>query len=213
RRRAVRRRGVGPHPAQPPDRGTARAGRCGTGRWPRVTPLLVATLAGALLGAGLLLAARGAMVKPAPLGDLLADLHRPRTAAAPRPTSRAARAWAALGAVGLRGRAADLAVCERTREKFVIDRLTWAAIGTAAGSAALALRPIGLLTFIPVPLALAAVPAGAVAGWFYALEDLRTDAVKYRREFVHSLAAYLELTAILMAGGAGVETALHEAAS
>lgn len=178
-----------------------------------MTPLLVATLAGALFGAGLVLAARGGMVRPAPLGELFTDLHRPRTTSGPRPATRTARLWAALGTIGLGGRSADLAVCERTREKFVTDRLTWAAIGAAAGSSALALRPIGLLTFVPLPIALAAVPAGAIAGWFYALEDLRADAVRYRREFVHSLAAYLELTAILMAGGAGVETALHEAAS
>jgi tight adherence protein C len=178
-----------------------------------VTGLLVAALAGALLGAGLLLVVRGVMVHPAPLGDLLADLHRPRTPSAPRPTRWWERAAAAVGAAGLTGREPDLAVCERTHAKFVADRAAWAAIGAAVGGSAVLLRPLGLFTFVPVPLALAAVPMGAVVGWFYALEDLRTDAVTYRREFVHSLAAYLELTSILMAGGAGVETALHEGAS
>lgn len=175
--------------------------------------LLVAALAGGLFGAGVFLVVRGALVHPAPLGELLAELHRPRTIAPSRPTRWWHRGWAAVGGAGLAGRDADLAVCERSRAKFVSDRATWAALGAAAGSSALLLRPVGVFTFIPPALALAAVPAGAVAGWFYALADLRSDAIRYRREFVHSLAAYLELTSILMAGGAGVETALHEAAA
>ena len=52
-----------------------------------------------------------------------------------------------------------------------------------------------------------------VAGWFYARLDLRSDAEKARREFRHALAAYLELVTILMAGGAGVETAMFDAAA
>lgn len=175
--------------------------------------LLVAAVAGGLLGAGLLLVVRGVLVHPAPLGELLADLHRPRTPSAARPAARWQRAWESLGAVGLAGRGADLAVCERTRTKFVADRATWAALGAAAGSSLLVLRPAGVFTFVPVVVAFAAVPAGAVGGWCYALVDLRSDAERARREFVHSLAAYLELTSILMAGGAGVETALHEGAA
>lgn len=173
--------------------------------------LVLAVVAGGLVGAGILLVVRGAMVHPAPLGDLLADLHRPRTPTTARPAVQ--RAVARFGEMGLASRSADLAVCERSREKFVADRAAWAAIGAAVGGSGLALRPLGLMTFLPATLAVAAVPAGAVAGWFYALVDLRSDAVVHRRDFVHSLASYLELVSILMAGGAGVETALHEAAS
>src|SRR5690606_10536104 len=54
---------------------------------------------------------------------------------------------------------------------------------------------------------------GVVAGWLYARADLRSDADKARREFRHALAAYLELVTILMAGGAGVETAMFDAAA
>jgi Flp pilus assembly protein TadB len=175
--------------------------------------LLVAALAGGLFGAGLLLAIRGVRVHPAPLGELFADLHHPRTPSAARRTTWWQRAGALIGGVGLAGRDGDLAVCERSRAKFVGDRATWAALGAAAGSALLILRPVGVFTFVPTAAAWAAIPAGAVAGWFYALADLRSDAARHRRDFVHSLAAYLELTSILMAGGAGVETALHEAAA
>jgi Flp pilus assembly protein TadB len=58
------------------------------------------------------------------------------------------------------------------------------------------------------------VAGGIVAagvGWLYARVDLHSDAERARREFRHSLAAYLELVTILMAGGAGVETAMFDA--
>lgn len=175
--------------------------------------LLVAACAGALLGAGVLFAVRGALVQPAPLGDLLADLHRPRTVTPARSSRWWRRVWSDIGGAGLAGRSADLAVCERSRSRFVADRAGWAALGAVAAASLLLLRPAGAFTFVPAAVALAAIPAGAVAGWFYALVDLRTDAVAARRDFVHSLAAYLDLTSVLMAGGAGVETALHEAAA
>ena len=175
--------------------------------------LAVAVLAGGLAGAGLLLIVRGAMVRPMPLGDLLVDLHRPRTASPERAAPWWRRALLAVGATGLAGHDADLAVCERTTQRFIVDRLTWAGLGAAAGALVLLLRPFGVFTFVPTSLALVALPVGALAGWLYALADLRSDAARARREFTHSLAAYLELVSILMAGGAGVETALHEAAS
>jgi Flp pilus assembly protein TadB len=59
---------------------------------------------------------------------------------------------------------------------------------------------------------LSGVVLGGAGGWLYARVDLRSDADKVRREFRHALAAYLDLVAILMAGGAGVETAMFDAA-
>ena len=110
-------------------------------------------------------------------------------------------------------RETDLAVTERTPSKFVQDRLTWAMLGAAPGLALIALSTTGVITFVSPVLALAVVVIGAVAGWFYALADLRSDAEKRRREFRHTLATYLELVTILMAGGAGVQTALYDAAA
>ena len=40
-----------------------------------------------------------------------------------------------------------------------------------------------------------------------------SDARRARREFRHALASYLQLVTILMAGGAGVETAMFDAAA
>ena len=62
-------------------------------------------------------------------------------------------------------------------------------------------------------LALVFAVAGAIGGWWYAVIDLRSDAEAKRREFRHALTAYLELVAILQAGGAGTQSALYDAAA
>ena len=179
-----------------------------------MTLLLLMVAAGVLAGSGLLLMIRGAM-SPAPqLSELVAELHRPRYDSQ-RLTRRerfdaAAERFALLG---LGDRESDLEVCERSIAKFTQDRLVWAMLGASVGLAGVALRPIASFSWFTTPLAVVAIIGGAVAGWFYALVDLRSDAAKARREFVTSLASYLELVSILMAGGAGVQTALYEAAA
>ena len=104
---------------------------------------------------------------------------------------------------------ADLEVCEKTPAQFTSTRITWAVLFAAPGLLALALGPLDVITWVSLPMALLVTVAGAVAGWFYALIDLRSDAAKARREFVSSLASYLDLVSILMAGGAGVERVTH----
>jgi tight adherence protein C len=174
--------------------------------------LVVMVLAGCLLGIGLVLFVRGAM-SPAPqLSDLVEELHRPRSSL--RMTRRdridaSAERFALMGV----GNMADLDVCERTVSKLTQDRITWSVLFAAPGLLALALQPVGVVAWLSTPMAALVAVVGAAAGWFYALVDLRSDAAKARREFVSSLASYLDLVSILMAGGAGVETALAEAAA
>ncbi len=69
------------------------------------------------------------------------------------------------------------------------------------------------LTTPPVTVALLVTLVGTASGWLFARADLASDATKARREFRHALAAYLRLVTILMAGGAGVETAMFDAAA
>lgn len=173
--------------------------------------LLVMVAAGCLAGVGLLLMIRGAM-SPAPqLDDLVADLHRPRSTVQPTRRDRIDDSFERFALMGV-GNMADLEVCERSVAQFTQNRITWAVLGGAPGLLMLALRPFGLFDWMTTPVALLVTLVGVVAGWFYALIDLRSDAAKARREFVSSLASYLDLVAILMAGGAGVETAMAEAA-
>ena len=176
--------------------------------------LALMTLAGVMAGTGVALMIRGAM-SPAPdLADVVADLHRPRVAAASMSglRDRIDGAFRRFALVGLGDRRSDLDVCERSVDKFTQDRLTWALLGAAVGVVALAMRPLGATPWLTMPTALALIVLGVVGGWLWALIDLRSDAVTARREFVASVASYLELVSILMAGGAGVETALFEAA-
>lgn len=170
--------------------------------------LLSMILAGCCLGAGLLLMARGLIGHTAPLSAVVAELHRPRVAA---PAGR--NSSPLIGSLAGRpsgARARDLAVCERTPERYVQDRLAWAGIWAAPGALLLVWSAFGGSSFPPLVAVLAA-PGGAVAGWLFARVDLRSDATKARREFRHALAAYLELVTILIAGGAGVETAMFDA--
>src|SRR5829696_1772257 len=169
-------------------------------------------VAGALLGGGLVLMLRGSVLaSPPPLASLLSDLRRPRDLT-PLRRSRV-DAWAdRLAGQAATRREADLAVCERSRATFVQQRITWALLGAAPGLALVAAASTGAAQLVPVGWSLCASVAGMVVGWFYALVDLRSDAAHKRREFRHTLSAYLELVTILMAGGAGVETALFDAA-
>jgi Flp pilus assembly protein TadB len=172
--------------------------------------LLAATFAAALAGAGLLLAIRGLVGSTTPLVAIVADLHRPRTATPP--ATRRDRAVEVLAGHPSPRRDADLAVCERDHVQWVQHRLTWTLLGAAPALALVLLVATGTLAVVPPGVVLLAVPLGAAAGWCYARADLAADAQRARRDFRHALASYLELVTILMAGGAGVETAMFDAA-
>lgn len=173
--------------------------------------LLIATTAAALAGAGLLLVLRGLVGSTTPLTALVAELHRPRAAAAGTASRRDVTARVVAGRPSA-GRDADLAVCDRDIGSWVQQRLAWTLLGATPGVALTFLSVAGSLQAVPPPAAVVAIPVGGAAGWLYARVDLAGDAERARRGFRHALASYLELVTILMAGGAGVETAMFDAA-
>jgi len=174
--------------------------------------LMAMVFAGALLGSGLVLILRGAVTSTTPLASVVAELHRAREVDA-MTTSRGDHLVERL--VGRRSdrRRAELAVCERSDAKFVQDRALWALIFASGPLGALLLAATGTWTAVSPAIVAGAAVAAAAVGWWYAVVDLHSDAVRRRREFRHALAGYLELVTILMAGGAGVETALYDAAA
>lgn len=173
--------------------------------------LFVMVAAGAVAGAGVLLIVRGVVGDTASLASVLAELHRPRVST---PTVDRRTAFVRnLAGRSTPARERDLAVCERTLDQYVQARFVWAAIGAAPGAGLLLLTAGGGASVVPPAVMLLAIPIGAVAGWLYGRVDLRSDSEKARRDFRHALAAYLELVTILMAGGAGVETAMFDAAA
>jgi tight adherence protein C len=175
--------------------------------------LLLLSILGAGVGAtGLLLLLRGLASTSPTLDALVSDLERPRT---PAPPGKRGQIEVLEQLAGRRTpeRDAQLALLERSTGKFVNDRIVWAALGTAPGILAVAAANAGLYPFLTPLVAFGVLVGGAAGGWLWALNDLRSDAAKAGREFRHALAAYLELVTILMAGGAGVETAIYDAAA
>ena len=170
--------------------------------------LLAAVTASGLALAGVVLILRGLVGTTVPLATLVADLHRPRVAQAP--VRRSVRVAERLSGRPTPSREADLAVCERDLSHYVRDRCTWAVLGSAPGAILVVLSAMNAVTLTPLA-ALALTVVGGIGGWFYARIDLRSDADRARRSFRHALASYLELVTILMAGGAGVETAMFDA--
>lgn len=177
-----------------------------------MTEVVIAAIAGCLFGGGIIFGVRGAVTKSTPLAELVEQLVRPRDNVPVR-EGALEQLIDDISKIGLAGRESDLAVVEKTLREFAVTRLTWAMLGATGGLIAIAAWQFGFVEFLSFPTALALVILGALGGWLYAVVDLRSDALKARREFAHSLAAYLELVSILMAGGAGTETALHEAAA
>ena len=171
--------------------------------------LVVRVAAGAVAGLGVVLILRGAIGSTVPLDQVVADLHRPRVVT-PRLDRRAAVAGRLSGR-DTPSRRADLAATACSPERYVQNRLAWAGLFAAPAAALLLFTMTGTSVAVgPGVLVVGGIVAAGV-GWLYARVDLHSDAERARREFRHSLAAYLELVTILMAGGAGVETAMFDA--
>ena len=176
-------------------------------------------LAGAAIAAGLLLIGAGLVTRPEPLASALARLARSGGRVAPTSASSSVRARCAgrlADALAWAGRETptldrDLQVLGRPREQHLVDKLT-------AGVVGLALPPVlGLIVAlggIDLPLAPLVVVAGGAAIGGFLLPDMlvRRSATRRRRAFRYALSSYLDLVNVILAAGAGVETALSDAA-
>lgn len=181
---------------------------------------VVMTLLGAGVGAGVLLTWRALKPHPPSVDALVALLERPgvaigggthpRDSTLDRIGSTARRVVEAVGYDPQRHRQ-ELELVGRTAERHAFDKLLGAVAGLLVPNlAAAALVVIGAA----VPLGAVAMfsLATAVAGFFMPDLLLRDEAEKRRRAFRHTLSSYLDLVNVLLAGGAGIETALHAAA-
>jgi Flp pilus assembly protein TadB len=109
-------------------------------------------------------------------------------------------------------RTADLHIVGRTFEHHALRKMAAAASLGALAPACVVLARLG---GVDVAASAAAVPAVALAAVGYVVPDveLRSLAAERRAAFVHALSSYLDVTAVLLAGGAGTETALNAAAA
>jgi Flp pilus assembly protein TadB len=186
--------------------------------------VIAALVLGAGVGLGLLLMLSGlASVRP-PLALASARLHRPANLGSSTPAQaptllRRTVGWLAK-TLGLNGLVedsvedsveADLRVIGQSLDDHVTSRVTIAILAAALPPATAGIMVAG---GVPVPFG---VPAFAtlllaVAGYFVPLLTLRSQATERRRSFRHALSSFLDLVAVTLAGGAGIETALHRSA-
>jgi pilus assembly protein TadC len=181
---------------------------------------VVMLVLGAGVGLGVLLTWRAFAPRPTPIAAILSDLAKPGAPiGAEVPTgdpvidrvgSVSQRIVEAFGhdSTGLRR---ELELVGRTPERHAFDKL----LGGVAGLLVPNLAAAGLV------LAGMEMPIGVVGGLSlvtcvagFVLPDflLRDEAERRRRAFRHTLSSYLDLVNVLLAGGAGIETALHAAA-
>ncbi len=99
----------------------------------------------------------------------------------------------------------DLALLGVTAEVHAARTIAWALGGAGVGGACglAALAATGSAT-----VAACAVALGAAAGAVAPGARLRAAAARRRRDVLHAFSSYLDLVQVLLAGGAGVETAL-----
>lgn len=161
------------------------------------------------------------LVPPRPaLAELVARLHaqpKPRPLLTPQEGGWAVRIGSPftplLRSLGLPYRSIekDLAITGRSAETYLAEK---AALGLT-GLLLPALVEIVLTAGgrpLPWPLPAGASLALAVGGFLLPDLTVRTEARRRRAAFRHALSSYLNLLHILLAGGAGVDAALHDAA-
>lgn len=169
--------------------------------------MLVALLAGTGVGLGALTIVRAVAAPAPPLAHALRALEQPR-----RPSGKGALAVAVIEGLGIDlGRTRrDLAVTGTTAENHAVGKIFCALAFLGLPFACAGMLRLG---GVHPPLGLVALSAVALALVGFLVPDLllRNEAYRRRREFRHALGAYLDLVAIVVAGGGGTETALYSA--
>ena len=185
--------------------------------------VLAVMAAGAGIGLGVFVGVRALHPRPVPLARALADLERPRspisewdasathTPVVDRMGTVAKRFFEATGLVDLGELRLRLRAVGKPIEQHAYEKLTGGIAGLALPLIfSLALVAAGVLVS-PALTALFALGLAA-AGFMWPDLRLSEQIERRRRDFRHSLSAYLDLVTIILAGGGGLEIALQTAA-
>lgn len=165
-------------------------------------------LLGAGTGAGLALIVRGLRPRPPQLARMLAALQGPRGDDGEPSTTVRLLPWSSTSRVA----DSDLELADRTADAQALRRLAAAlALGALPGAAIVLASVAGVSVGPTLPVVATAVLG--VLGSAVPDIEVRAIARERREEFVHALSSFLDVTAVLLAGGAGTETALHAAAA
>jgi tight adherence protein C len=179
--------------------------------------VIAVLLLGAGIGLGLFVVLRSLWTPTPPLGEALSRLDQPAPrrdldAAPPAPPLERLVARVAPGLVrATAARQADLRVTGRTAERHAAEKLTATVIGLALPPVLAVVAGLGGVTVALAPVLLASLFFG-IGGWVLPDLSLRDAAARRRTELRHALSSYLDLVNVVLAGGAGVETALEAAA-
>lgn len=175
--------------------------------------MTAAVLTGALAAWGVALVATGLVPARVPLGDALERLDAPAAVADDSP----AQWWVRLlgvpfvdtgvGRAAIRPVGRDLRVIGRSPAEHLARTVVLVAVALLWAPATFALMVLGgvAVTWV-LPLWVSLV-LGAVALVVPTLA-VRTEATERRRSFRHALGCFLDLVAVRLAGGAGVDSAL-----
>ena len=188
-----------------------------------MTGLQTATLAGMLLGLGLVLAVRTLRPAPPSLTAALEQLSASPTAGGPGTTrtmawNSAGDRWTWLPSAVVRAveerlgvSDADLAILGRTRSELAARKLTLTLAGLLTPAV---LGMVLALLDVPLPFLLpgAAALGLAVVGWLLPSAEAREAAGQARAEFRSNLESFLTLVAGERRARGSVEQALEEAA-
>ncbi|WP_371501034.1 type II secretion system F family protein [Kitasatospora sp. NBC_00374] len=175
-----------------------------------------AVLAGAAAAGGLALLA--AELRPAPpdLGQALDRLHRTPD---PRPESAPPRAvWydrigaGSLGLSWVRIPYQQLSLIGRTPARFMAHKLLFALLGLLLPGYLSAMAALADLQ-LPLAVPLVVGPLLAVLLWFVPDGIVGGEAKEARTEYLHGIAAFLELVALERAADSGPAEALRRAAA
>ncbi len=174
-------------------------------------------LYGLLGGFGLWCLFRGLLPNRRPLGAALEALQQPRNLQAVTATSSVdsfterAGAWVmSVTNTDLSSLKEDLAVLERSEEYHLVQRVRTAAFYALPGPVMhLLLASFGVR--ISLVLVVLGSVAMAVAGWLVTDSQVKQRAQARREEFESALVTYLQLVAIQVAGGSGIDEAMRTA--
>ena len=182
--------------------------------------------AGASVGLGLVLVLRGLFPPRPPLAIALARLHLRAPAAGTElvsvSSSRRGRDLEALmgaplarlaGRLGLELRSVrkDLRVMGRPLERHLADKVLVALTGLLVPPAMVSLWALGGWR-LPVVVPLWGSILLSVGGFFVPDLALRSQAQERRASFRYALGSFFDLVVITLAGGGGVQSALHDSA-
>jgi Flp pilus assembly protein TadB len=106
---------------------------------------------------------------------------------------------------------ADLAIVGYQASEMVSRKLTMMLVASVSALGLIVVLS-ALAVDVSMTLALVILSSAAAAGFFLPDSQMRSKAKTRRQDFLHAFSSYLDLVNVLLAGGAGTETALIAAA-